>query len=221
MITNLFSVFEPTSSLPGRWNWLSIGFGLALCPLIKLTLPSRYTSLFITLVSFLTKEIGLLLTNAPFLPLLFTALFFLIRASNTLGLMPYIFTATSHLTLTLSLGLPLWCGYFLYGWVQSSVKILAHLVPRGTPRLLIPFIVLIESIRRLIRPLTLSVRLAANIIAGHLLLTLLRRIAHPLSPILGFSVVWRQTLLIMLEIAVAIIQAYVFVILSTLYSREV
>jgi len=93
-------------------------------------------------------------------------------------------------------------------------------VPQGTPTLLIIFIVFIETISNIIRPLTLSVRLAANIIAGHLLLTLLGNQGVVLPLYLLPFLLLTQLLLITLESAVAIIQAYVFVILTTLYIRE-
>lgn len=97
----------------------------------------------------------------------------------------------------------------------------AHIVPQGTPFILIPFIVLIESIRNIIRPGTLAIRLSANIIAGHLLLTLLGNTGNSLSTIFVSFLIFSQLLLLTLESAVAIIQSYVFTILSTLYSREI
>lgn len=97
----------------------------------------------------------------------------------------------------------------------------AHLVPQGTPTVLIPFMVVIETVRNVIRPVTLAVRLAANIIAGHLLLTLL----GGTGPSLVHRVVWvliiSQILLLILESAVAVIQSYVFAVLRTLYASEV
>jgi len=98
---------------------------------------------------------------------------------------------------------------------------LAHLVPQGTPGPLISFIVCIESVRNLIRPLTLSIRLAANIIAGHLLLTLLGSQGPNASIIILYCLIFAQILLLILESAVAIIQSYVFTILRVLYSSEV
>jgi F-type H+-transporting ATPase subunit a len=98
---------------------------------------------------------------------------------------------------------------------------LAHLVPQRTPTLLIPFIVLIESIRNIIRPLTLAVRLIANIVAGHLLITLIGNQAASSSNFILISLIFTQILLLTLESAVAFIQSYVFAVLSTLYSREV
>lgn len=97
----------------------------------------------------------------------------------------------------------------------------AHLVPQGTPPVLIPFMVCIETIRNVIRPGTLAVRLAANIIAGHLLITLLGNTGPRLSlTILRFLIIGQIALLV-LESAVAIIQSYVFAVLRTLYSSEV
>jgi len=97
----------------------------------------------------------------------------------------------------------------------------AHLVPQSTPNLLIPFIVLIESIRNVIRPLTLAVRLIANMVAGHLLITLLGNQTAAASNLILARLILTQILLLTLESAVAIIQSYVFAVLSTLYAREI
>jgi F-type H+-transporting ATPase subunit a len=98
---------------------------------------------------------------------------------------------------------------------------LAHLVPLGSPGALMPFMVLIELVSSFIRPLTLSVRLVANIVAGHLLLTLLRRGRRRAGLLVLSTIILALFLLSCLERAVATIQAYVFTILSTLYVREV
>lgn len=152
---------------------------------------------------------------------MFISLFSLILFNNFLGLFPYIFTSTRHITITLSLALPLWLSFIIYGWINNTKHIFAHLVPQGTPSILIPFIVIIETIRNIIRPGTLAVRLSANIIAGHLLLTLLGNTGNSLSTIIISILIFTQILLLTLESAVAIIQSYVFTILRTLYSREV
>lgn len=108
----------------------------------------------------------------------------------------------------------------VYGWVNHTQHILAHLVPLGTPPVLIPFIVLIETTSNIIRPGTLAVRLAANIIAGHLLLVLLGNQGPTLSSRILIVLIITQILLLTLETAVAVIQSYVFAVLATLYSRE-
>ena len=99
-------------------------------------------------------------------------------------------------------------------------SLLAHLVPTGTPNVLIPVIVIIETVRRIIRPGTLSIRLAANIVAGHLLLTLLGSQGPSLSINIITILIIGLVLLLCLELAVACIQAYVFTILRSLYLNE-
>ena len=141
--------------------------------------------------------------------------------NNFLGLFPYLFTASRHLSFTLAIALPLWLGHIIKAWLFLPQRILAHLVPLGTPPVLIPFIVLIELIRRVIRPLTLSVRLAANIIAGHLLLTLLRQGAPNSGYLVLYLIISAVVVLASLESAVALIQSYVFRVLITLYLQEV
>jgi len=100
-------------------------------------------------------------------------------------------------------------------------SVLAHFVPSGTPGPLIPLIVVIESVRNIIRPGTLSIRLAANIVAGHLLLTLLGSQGASLRALILVFLIVGLVLLLILEVGVACIQAYVFTILSSLYLNEV
>lgn len=157
----------------------------------------------------------------PGLTLIFISLFFYVVFNNFLGLFPYIFTRTSHITLTLALSLPLWTRFIVYGWFNNTQHIFAHLVPQGTPGVLIPFIVCIETISNIIRPGTLAVRLSANMIAGHLLMTLIGNTGPGLSSVMVGLLVLGQLCLLVLESAVSIIQGYVFSVLRTLYSREV
>jgi len=148
-------------------------------------------------------------------------LFTFILINNFMGLFPYIFTSSRHITLTLGLALPLWLAFIIFGWINNTSHIFAHIVPSGTPGALIPFIVLIESVSNLIRPITLSVRLIANMVAGHLLITLLGNQTAIASNFILAALIFTQILLLTLETAVAIIQSYVFAVLSTLYSSEV
>lgn len=106
------------------------------------------------------------------------------------------------------------------GAIKVYNPILAHLVPLSTPSFLVPFIVVVEIISRIIRPLTLAVRLAANIIAGHLLIALLGGITSGPSRAL-FFIIMGLVALFLLELAVSLIQAYVFRVLSTLFINEV
>lgn len=223
MITNLFSVFDPSSIFGLSLNWISTFLGLLIIPSIYWLIPSRYNIFWNSILLTLHKEFKTLLgpTSHNGSSFIFISLFSLILFNNFIGLFPYIFTRTSHLTLTLSLALPLWLSFIIYGWINHTQHIFAHLVPQGTPAILIPFIVCIETIRNVIRPGTLAVRLTANIIAGHLLLTLLGNTGPSISYFLVTFLLVGQIALLVLESAVAIIQSYVFAVLRTLYSREV
>lgn len=221
MITNLFSVFDPSTTIFNlSLNWLSSLLGLLFIPYLFWITPSRYNIVWNNITNYLHKEFKILLNNNKN-TFIFISLFIFILFNNFLGLFSYIFTRSSHLTFTLTLSLPLWLGFIIYGWFNKTNHIFAHLVPLGTPAVLIPFIVCIETIRNIIRPGTLAIRLTANIIAGHLLLTLLGNNGPALPTILVRILLIVQILLLILESAVAIIQSYVFTVLITLYSREV
>jgi len=225
MITNLFSSFDPRSRtfhLP--LNWISTFLGLMFIPYLYWIIPSRWSFLYSKLIFLLHKELKILLSNNnKGTTLLFVSLFRFIIFNNLLGLVPYVFTSSRHLVITLGLALPLWLRFILYGWINHINHIFAHIVPLRTPTVLIPFIVIIETIRNVIRPGTLAVRLAANIIAGHLLLTLLGNSGPGISSsnVLISILLFIQVLLLLLELAVAIIQSYVFSVLRTLYASEV
>lgn len=224
MITNLFSVFDPSTNIFNlSLNWLSTFLGLLIIPSIYWFIPSRYHVIWNSILVTLHKEFKTLLGPAGHngRTFMFISLFAIIIFNNFLGLFPYIFTRTSHLTFTLALALPLWLRFIIYGWLNHTQHIFAHLVPQGTPAVLIPFIVCIETISNIIRPGTLAVRLAANIIAGHLLLTLLGNTGPSLTYFILSFLIIAQIALLVLESAVAIIQSYVFAVLRTLYSREV
>lgn len=224
MITNLFSVFDPSTNLINLpLNWFRTFTGLLCLPFIYWLIPTRLTTLWNTISTTLHKEFSTLLGPTQHLgrTLIFISIFSAILFNNFLGLFPYIFTRTSHLTFTLSIALPIWIRFILFGWINHTQHIFAHLVPQGTPPVLIPFIVCIETIRNIIRPGTLAVRLAANIIAGHLLLTLLGNTGPSLSRSILTFLILGQIALLVLESAVAIIQSYVFAVLRTLYSSEV
>jgi len=151
---------------------------------------------------------------------LFISFFIFILFSNFIGLFPYIFTCTSHLSITITLDLPIWIGRILISIIYQYNSLLAHLVPTGTPGVLMPIIVIIETVSSVIRPGTLSVRLGANIIAGHLLLTLLGS-QGPNRAIVPLSILFvGLILLLILEVGVSCIQSYVFTILRSLYLNE-
>nr|UBU97833.1 ATP synthase F0 subunit 6 [Acheta domesticus]UFP06027.1 ATP synthase F0 subunit 6 [Acheta domesticus] len=226
MMTNLFSSFDPTSNILNiPLNWLSTLLGLLIIPSSYWLIPNRSSLMWNSLIYKLHSEFKTLLVNNKNLgsSFMFISLFSIILFNNLLGLFPFIFTSSSHLTFTLSLALPFWLTFMLYGWINNTQHMFAHLVPQGTPPILMPFMVCIETISNIIRPLTLAVRLAANMIAGHLLLTLLGNTGPMImnSIILIQVLILSQILLLILELAVSMIQSYVFAVLTTLYSSEV
>nr|ALO76983.1 ATP synthase F0 subunit 6 [Sternolophus sp. STE01] len=223
MMTNLFSSFDPTTNFNMSLNWLSTFLGLLLIPTMFWLIPSRMNFMWIKIMMTLHNEFKILI-NANKIKgntLIFVSLFSMILFNNFLGLFPYIFTSTSHMLLTLTLALPLWLSFMIYGWINNTIHMLAHLVPQGTPPVLMPFMVCIETISNIIRPGTLAVRLMANMMAGHLLMTLLGNTGSSMSLFMLNFLIITQLLLLTLESAVAIIQSYVFAVLSTLYSSEV
>uniref|UniRef100_UPI0030FF257F ATP synthase F0 subunit 6 n=1 Tax=Prodasineura autumnalis TaxID=193254 RepID=UPI0030FF257F len=224
MMTNLFSVFDPTSSIMSfSMNWISTVMGIMMMPMMFWIIPTRIMIMWNKIVNTLHNEFKTLLgtSGKNGSTFMFIAVFSTIMFNNFMGLFPYIFTSSSHLAFTLTLALPLWISFMLYGWINHTQHMFAHLVPQGTPPVLMPFMVCIETISNMIRPGTLAVRLAANMIAGHLLMTLLGNTGPSVTYSIMTLLIITQILLLTLESAVAIIQSYVFAVLSTLYSSEV
>uniref|UniRef100_UPI0030035EBF ATP synthase F0 subunit 6 n=1 Tax=Sphyraena sphyraena TaxID=13692 RepID=UPI0030035EBF len=152
-----------------------------------------------------------------------TSLMIFLLTMNILGLLPYTFTPTTQLSLNMGLAAPFWLATVIIGLRNQPTHALGHLLPEGTPTLLIPILIIIETISLFIRPLALGVRLTANLTAGHLLIQLIATAAFvllPLMPTVSLLTVTLLFLLTLLEIAVAMIQAYVFVLLLSLYLQE-
>nr|UAT98096.1 ATP synthase F0 subunit 6 [Laothoe amurensis] len=224
MMSNLFSIFDPSTNLFNlSINWISTILGMMFIPYTFWLIPNRHFYIWNFILNKLHNEFKILLKNNYFngSTLIFISLFSFVLFNNFLGLFPYIFTSTSHLTMTLSISLPLWLSFMLYGWINNYQHMFIHMIPQGTPTILMPFMVLIETISNIIRPGTLAIRLTANMIAGHLLMTLLSGTGSNLSYIFIIMLILIQVLLLILESAVAVIQSYVITILSTLYSSEV
>lgn len=139
--------------------------------------------------------------------LVFLRLFVFIVLQNLRGLLFYVYARTRQMYLRFTLAAVFWFGCLFLGLVKNSTKVVSHLVPLGTPVYLCSFMVIVEIISILIRPITLSVRLAANLTAGHLLLGIMR------SGLMVFP-------MFVLELMVAFIQGYVFMILTILYLEE-
>nr|QLD22104.1 ATP synthase F0 subunit 6 [Guerlinguetus aestuans] len=155
--------------------------------------------------------------------LMLISLIMFIGSTNLLGLLPHSFTPTTQLSMNLGMAIPLWAGAVITGFRHKTKASLAHFLPQGTPIPLIPMLVIIETISLFIQPMALAVRLTANITAGHLLMHLiggatlvLTSISTPTAMITFIILV----LLTILEFAVALIQAYVFTLLVSLYLHD-
>nr|WNX94691.1 ATP synthase F0 subunit 6 [Pimephales notatus] len=155
--------------------------------------------------------------------LMFTSLMVFLITINMLGLLPYTFTPTTQLSLNMGLAVPLWLATVIIGMRNQPTVALGHLLPEGTPIPLIPVLIIIETISLFIRPLALGVRLTANLTAGHLLIQLIATavfVLLPMMPTVAILTAAVLLLLTLLEVAVAMIQAYVFVLLLSLYLQE-
>nr|YP_009732579.1 ATP synthase F0 subunit 6 [Idiocerus salicis]QHS71298.1 ATP synthase F0 subunit 6 [Idiocerus salicis] len=218
MMTNLFSTFDPCTGMLSL-NWLSTILMFIMIP-HKYWLVSNKNSILINnVIKILHQEMKLIMPYKGS-TLLMMSMFMMIMYNNVMGLLPYIFTSSSHLIFSLSLALPMWISFMLYGWLNKTNSMFTHLVPSGTPGVLMPFMVMIETISNLIRPGSLAVRLTANMIAGHLLMSLLG--SNSVSSVILLSLTMMVFIVLMMfEFAVAIIQSYVFMTLTTLYSSEV
>nr|BDQ43947.1 ATP synthase F0 subunit 6 [Pithemera bicincta] len=142
---------------------------------------------------------------------------------NLMGMIPYTFSTSSHLIFTLTLGFPLWLSFILSSASFSPKKTIAHLLPDGAPDWLNPFLVIIETTSIMVRPLTLSFRLAANMSAGHIVLSLMGiYCAAAWFTSLSGTILLILTSLgyILFEFAICLIQAYIFCLLLSLYSDD-
>lgn len=219
---NIFSIFDPTTSIFLSLNWFRTLLIIRLIPYQFWYIPHRFSFLWKSIINYLFKEFKILINYSFSNLILFIRLLIFIFFNNFLGLFPYIFTASRHINFCLSLSLTFWLGIIIYRIYNYLTDFFSHLTPQGTPAILIPFIVIIESIRLIIRPFTLAIRLTANIIAGHLLLSLLGSSGETINNlIIILLIIFSQILLFILEISVSLIQAYVFSILSTLYRNEI
>jgi F-type H+-transporting ATPase subunit a len=158
----------------------------------------------------------------PYFPFIFT-LFMFILFANIQGLIPKTFTVTSHIIVTFAMAAVVFVGVTLIGIVKHKARFLTLFVPSGLPMALVPLLFPIEVISYIIRPITLSVRLFANMMAGHTLLVVLSGFAVSLS---GFFILPAlaplaiTTAMYGLEMIVAFLQAYVFAVLTCLYLHD-
>nr|QXT60004.1 ATP synthase membrane subunit 6 [Sarucallis kahawaluokalani] len=217
MTTNLFNIFDPSTLIFNlQLNWMSTMITIMLIPNFLWIMPNRIKWLMNKIFIMLNNEMLMLYksknTKSP--SFLFISLFIFIFINNFLGLFPYIFSSSSHMIFSMTLAMPFWLFFIILSIIKNTKNMIAHLIPLSTPIYLAPLMTIIETMSIIIRPFSLSIRLTANMIAGHLLMTLLN------SNSMMIIILLIQMFMMMFELCVAMIQSYVFSILSSLYSSE-
>lgn len=221
MILNLFENFDASTNNYFSFNWFIILLPFILLPFYYWFIPSRIIFTWNIIINIIFNEFKIISTK-KYQPniIIFISLIIYLILLNLIRLIPYIFTITRHISFNLTLSISIWLRFIIYRWINTPIKNLIHLVPLNTPIILIHFIVIIELIRNLIRPWTLAIRLTANLIAGHLLFTLLGLFIRNVLILITIPSIFIQNLLLVLEFSIAFIQAYVFSILRILYFSE-
>ena len=187
----------------------------------KKLIPSKIQLMSEILYNFISKMISDTAGKKakPYFPFIFT-LFVFILFCNMIGMLPYSFTVTSHIIVTLSFAIFIFIGVTILGFVIHGFKYLKIFVPSGVPIVLLPIISIIEIISYLSRPVSLSVRLFANMMAGHTMLKVFGGFVISLGLIGGWLPLSFSVALTGLEILVAFLQAYVFAILTFIYLND-
>ncbi len=204
-----------------------IGF-LLLATSSRTLVPSRLQSLAELGYEFVAKTVRDSAGNEgmKFFPFVFS-LFMFILVSNMIGLIPYTFTVASHLIVTFALAMSVFLTVIIYGFIKNGSHFLKLFVPSGIPGYILPLVVLIEIISFFSRPISLSVRLFANMLAGHITLKVFAGFVTMLSGALGAVGLLVGILPLLLAVAitglellVAFLQAYVFTILTCIYLND-
>nr|AFA45846.1 ATP synthase F0 subunit 6 [Cercopithecus nictitans nictitans] len=221
MNENLFTLFTTPTILNQPATIPIILSPMLLIPTSKYLISNRLITIQHSLTQLILKQM-MINHNAKgqTWSLMLVSLITFITMTNLLGLLPHSFTPTTQLSMNLAMAIPLWAGTVITGLRFKTKNSLAHLLPQGTPTLLIPMLVMIETTSLFIQPVALAVRLTANITAGHLLMHLVGNAMLALlaiNPPIALLTSVLLMLLTTLEIAVALIQAYVFTLLVSLY----
>nr|YP_007626243.1 ATP synthase F0 subunit 6 [Hyemoschus aquaticus]AEP21524.1 ATP synthase F0 subunit 6 [Hyemoschus aquaticus] len=224
MNQNLFASFITPTMMGLPIVILIITFPSILFPTPNRLTNNRLVSLQQWLVQLTTKQmLSMHNKKGQTWALMLVSLIMFIGSTNLLGLLPHSFTPTTQLSMNLGMAIPLWAGTVITGFRNKTKNSLAHFLPQGTPTLLIPMLIIIETISLFIQPVALAVRLTANITAGHLLMHLIGSATLALLNISTTTALITFIILIlltMLEFAVAMIQAYVFTLLVSLYLHD-
>ena len=200
---------------------ISISIFLLLGTKDKKIIPGKFQLLSEILYNFISKMISDTAGKKakPYFPFIFS-LFIFVLFCNMVGMLPYSFTVTSHIIVTLAFAMFIFIGVTILGFVIHGFKYLKIFVPSGVPVVLLPIIMIIEIISYLSSPVSLSVRLFANMMAGHTMLKVFGGFVISLGLVAGWLPLTFSVALTGLEILVAFLQAYVFAILTCIYLND-
>ena len=200
---------------------ISISIFLLLGTKDKKIIPGKFQLLSEMLYNFISKMISDTAGKKakPYFPFIFS-LFIFVLFCNMVGMLPYSFTVTSHIIVTLAFAMFIFIGVTILGFIIHGFKYLKIFVPSGVPVVLLPIIMVIEIISYLSRPVSLSVRLFANMMAGHTMLKVFGGFVISLGLVAGWLPLTFSVALTGLEILVAFLQAYVFAILTCIYLND-
>nr|UTN43153.1 ATP synthase F0 subunit 6 [Strongylocotes lipogonus] len=222
MVCGLFSSFDPgmffNYSEFFHLKWVMLLLVFAFCDFRLFSLPLGMSLVSISVIKFVTSMTFEISKKPKEMILMLSSLMFLVLMVNLLGMMPFSFSVTSHLSINLSWSIPLWMSGLLVTLFSSVKSFLAHMTPFGAPMFLLPLLVLVETVSYFIRPLTLGIRLMANVMAGHLILSLM-------GSTITYSLTMLPSVLLLggflaFEICVCVVQAYVFFMLTAMYWKE-
>ncbi|NND48974.1 MAG: F0F1 ATP synthase subunit A [Rhizobiales bacterium] len=183
--------------------------------------PGRFQSMAELSYEFVAKMVRENVGDAgqKYFPFIFT-LFMFVLACNLLGMIPYSFTVTSHIAVTFALAAVVFLGVTAIGFIKHGIGFLKFFVPSGIPAALVPLLVVIEVISYLTRPVSLSVRLFANMMAGHTMLKVFAGFVVGMGIIGGWAPLAFIVAFTGLEVLIAFLQAYVFAILTCIYLND-
>lgn len=228
MLTDIFSAFDPATSfiysrLPLSLFWL-LNFTILFFLHGSFWLSSNRLFWMISLPSdFITNQVTQTLGfHIKGFATTVTPLFLILITLNLTGIIPYVFRTTTHLIFTFCFGLPLWLALIISSLTHAPKAFAAGLLPTGAPDWLSPPLVLIETLRTLVRPITLSFRLAANLRAGHIILGLvgIYSACALFSSISAAFLIFIQVGYTMFEFGICLVQAYIFCLLLSLYADD-
>src|SRR3954469_11250879 len=235
---NDFAYFQVPLLSAAKVSLTNIGFYLIIVLVLIITInlltsnnrritPSRWSitqeGMYGSILGMVRDQIGA--TNEIYVPLIFI-FFNFVLFNNLIGLVPYSFTPTSHLVLTIGLSTAILIGVTIIGLVRHGLVFFSYFVPAGTPLALVPLLVVLETISYLARALSLGLRLGANMIAGHTLLKIFSGFGYgiatsgPLILLVSLLPLAFLTIIYGLELAIAFLQAYVFTILTCSYVKD-